>query len=85
MEKTYFNSLDSITKTELAWHYGELIASIELEDKYASLYVLATFFVEIYVNKYNDELELIRLQDDREILLMYVCDIDLEALLSTLE
>lgn len=84
MEKTYFNSLDAITKTELAWNYGEMVAGFELEDKYVSLYVLAAFFVEMHINKYTNELELIRLQDDRDVLLAYLSNLDLSPLLSSI-
>ena len=69
--------MDAATKTELAWNYGELIISMELCDSYLNLYELDGFFVEICINKETSELEMIRLQEDREILFAYITDLDI--------
>lgn len=80
MEKNYFTSLRSGLKTEITWNYGELITTIETIDKYISLFLLDSFFVEIYVNKLTNELEEVSIQDDNDVLYEYIKDLDLNEL-----
>ena len=81
MEKNYFTTLDADNKAELTWNYGELITAIETRDRFFTLFLLDSFFVETYVNKANKELEEIVIQDDMDVLYEYVKDLDLHALI----
>ncbi len=81
MEKKYFTTLDADNRAELTWNYGELITAIETKDRFFTLFLLDSFFVEIYVNKANKELEEIVLQDDIDILYEYVKELDIHELI----
>ncbi|PBQ30323.1 hypothetical protein CNR22_00620 [Sphingobacteriaceae bacterium] len=81
MEKTYFTKLSADSKTELTWNYGEIITTVETKDIYISLFLLDTFYVEIYVNKFSNELQEVNLQDDEDILYEYIKDLNINAIL----
>jgi hypothetical protein len=83
MEKSYFISLDTEGKIELAWNYGEQITAIELGNRFISLFLLDKFFVEIHVDKVNKELLDIEIQDDPEVLAAYVNNLDISDLFDT--
>jgi hypothetical protein len=83
MEKSYFTSLDTEGKIELAWNYGEQITAIELGNRFISLFLLDKFFVEIHVDKNNKELLDIELQDDPEVLAAYMHNLDISDLFDT--
>lgn len=83
MEKTYFSALGTNIKTELAWNYGECITTVEIKDRYISLFLLDTFFVEIHIDKTNNELIEIGLQDDDDVLCAYLKDLDIDNLLTS--
>lgn len=80
MEKNYFTQLRTGLKTELTWNYGEVITSIETHNAYISLFLLDTFFVEIHVNKFSNELIEVGIQDDNDVLYEYIKDLDLTTL-----
>lgn len=80
MEKHYFETLDTETKTELAWNYGEQITAIELDGRFISLFLLDTFFIELHVDKFKNELLDVEIQDDPEVLQAYVNDLDISDL-----
>jgi hypothetical protein len=80
MEKNYFTTLRSGLKTELTWNYGELVTTVETKDSFISLFLLDTFFVEIYVNKFTNELIEVSVQDDDDVLYEYIKDLDLNEL-----
>lgn len=77
MEKNYFTTLRTGLKTELTWNYGEIITTVETQDSYISLFLLDTFFVEIYVNKFSNELMEVVIQDDDDVLYEYIKDLNL--------
>lgn len=79
MEKTYFKKLSTDSKTELTWNYGEIITTVETKDIYISLFLLDTFYVEIYVNKFSNELQEVNIQDDEDILFEYIKDLNINS------
>ncbi len=81
MIRSYFADLAIETKTELTWNYGELIASIEMEDYYITLFLLDNFYVEIFIDKFNNELVDINIQDDDDILYAYINDLSIGELI----
>lgn len=80
MEKNYFIKLRTGLKTELTWNYGEIITTVETHDSYISLFLLDTFFVEIFVDKFSNELKEVVIQDDADVLYEYIRDLDLKEL-----
>jgi hypothetical protein len=78
MEKNYFSSLQTDSRTELVWNYGEIITSVETKDTYISLFLLGNFYVELYVNKFSNELMNVEIQDDDDILYEYIKDMDID-------
>jgi len=82
MEKNYFTTLSADSKTELTWNYGEIITTVETKELYISLFLLDTFYVEIYVNKLSNELQEVNLQDDRDVLYAYLKDLDINKLVN---
>lgn len=81
MEKTYFKKLSTDSKTELTWNYGEIITTVETKDIYISLFLLDTFYVEIYVNKFSNELQEVNIQDDEDVLFEYIKDLNINSVL----
>lgn len=77
MEKAYFTTLAIGDKTELAWNYGEEIVTVATSDRYISLYLLDTFFVEIHIHKSSNELLEIGVQDDLDVLYAFVSHLDI--------
>ncbi len=84
MRRSYFAELAKETKTELTWNYGELITTVETEDYYITLFLLDNFYVEIFIDKFNNELLDINIQDDDDILYAYIKDLSLGELVSKL-
>ena len=82
MRKDYFIALDTEVKTELTWNYGEIIATVETKDTFISLFLLDNFFIELLVDKINNELIDINIQDDDDVLYEYVSHIDLVEILT---
>ncbi len=82
MQRKYFTEIDTNSKTELTWNYGELITSIETVDYYITLFLLDNFFVEIFIDKKNKELVNINIQDDDDVLYAYIQDLSLQQLIS---
>lgn len=78
MEKNYFTSLQTDSKTELVWNYGEIITSVETKDSYISLFLLSNFYVELYVDKFSNELKNVEIQDDNDVLYEYIKNMDIE-------
>ena len=80
MERNYFTKLASQYKTEITWNYGEIITTVETKDLYISLFLLDTFYVEIYVDKNSNELINIEMQDDTDVLCAYINELDISYL-----
>ena len=80
MEKTYFSSLATDTRTELAWNYGEIITTVETKDYFISLFLLDNFYVEIFIDRLTNELIDIGIQDDDDVLYEYVKDLGINSL-----
>jgi len=80
MEKNYFAGLALDTKLELMFAYGEVIKTVEVSNLFLVLFLLDGFFVEIQVDKHNNELLDIEVQDDQDVLHAYVNDVDLSGL-----
>lgn len=81
MRRSYFADLTKDTKTELTWNYGELITAVETKDYYITLFLLDNFYVEIFIDKFNNELLDINIQDDDDILYAYIKEISLGELI----
>ncbi|MBL7922174.1 MAG: hypothetical protein JNJ40_17800 [Bacteroidia bacterium] len=84
MRRSYFADLAKETKTELTWNYGELITTAETEDYYITLFLLDSFYVEIFIDKFNNELFDINIQDDNDVLYTYIKELNLGELMSKL-
>jgi hypothetical protein len=82
MEKKYFITLDTETKTELTWNFGEHITTVEIKDLYISLFLLDSFFIELYINKITYDLLEIKVQDDTDILYAFLNSLDISDLWS---
>lgn len=80
MEKTYFASLATDTRTELAWNYGEIITTVETKDYFISLFLLDNFYVEIFIDRLTNELIDIGIQDDDDVLYEYIKDLGIDSL-----
>jgi hypothetical protein len=80
MEKNYFAGLALDNKLELMFNYGEVIKTVEVSNLFLILFLLDDFFVEIQVDKHNNELLDIEVQDDQDVLHAYVNDVDLSDL-----
>lgn len=82
MERNYFTALATKFKTEITWNYGEIITTVETSNLYISLFLLDTFYVEIYVDKESNDLINVEIQDDRDVLYAYINDLDISDLKS---
>jgi hypothetical protein len=82
MDKFYFRTLNTDIKAELTSRCGELIATVETIDRIIALFVVDTFFVEIYINRKNNELEEIDVQDDDDVLYEYLTELDIHQLIN---
>lgn len=80
MEKQYFITLDTEYKTELTWNFGEQITTVEIDDRFISLFLLDNFFIELHVNNITYELLEINVQDDTDILCAFLSDLDMSDL-----
>jgi hypothetical protein len=80
MDKSYFRTLNTAIKAELTSKCGELIITVETIDKIIALFLLDTFFVEIFINRKSNELEEIEVQDDDDVLYEYVRELDIHQL-----
>ena len=80
MEKNYFISLQTDTRTEIAWNYGEIVTTVETKDYYISLLLLDNFYVEIFIDRYTNELIDIGIQDDDEVLYEYIKDLGINSI-----
>ena len=80
MERNYFTALATKFKTEITWNYGEIITTVETSNLYISLFLLDTFYVEIYVDKESNDLIHVEIQDDRDVLYAYIDDLDISDL-----
>ena len=56
----HFHHLSMIQKHVLLIHFGEYISTIDLLDTRVKLYILDNFFVEVFLNKHNENVELIK-------------------------
>jgi hypothetical protein len=81
MEKYYFNSLSMISKIEVVWNFGEQVAEKEYEYGYATLFLLDKFYVEVFMDKLNNSVRRILVQERPGALYKYVKAIDLNGLL----
>jgi hypothetical protein len=80
MEKNYFTGLTLDNKLELMFNYGKVIKIVEISNLFLVLFLLDGFFVEIQVDKHNNELLDVKVQDDPDVLHAYVTDVDLSDL-----
>ena len=81
MEKNYFTALGPDNKIELMFNYGEVIRTVETNDRYILLFLLDNFFVEIHTDKVKKEVLAIEIQEDSDVLHAYIKDLDISALL----
>ena len=80
MEKKHFSSLSKIEKIDFVWNYGEIITEVETSSHYNSLFILNNFFVEVKLNKLNNEIASILIQENKNKLYNYVKSINLQVL-----
>jgi hypothetical protein len=81
MEKNYFTALGPDNKIELMFNYGEVIRTVETNDRYILLFLLDNFFVEIHTDKVKKEVLAIEIQEDSDVLHAYIKDLDISDLL----
>jgi hypothetical protein len=80
MLKEDFIKLSLGQKTEVLWNQGELISEKAYYDYNITLFLLETFYVEIFFNRVEREIVSISLQDNTQILFGYVKDLKLDEL-----
>lgn len=80
MEKKYFINLDTESKTELTWNFGEQITTVEIKHKFISLFLLDHFFIELHIDNVTYELLEINVQDDTNVLYAFLKDLDISDL-----
>jgi hypothetical protein len=80
MHKEDFIKLSLAQKTEVLWNHGELISEKAYYDYNITLFLLETFYVEIFFNRVEREIVSISIQDNTQILFGYVKDLKLDEL-----
>ena len=83
MEKRYFINLDTESKTELTWNFGEQITTVEIKNEFVSLFLLDHFFIELHIDNVTYELLEINVQDDSDVLYAFLEDLDISDLYNT--
>ncbi|MBA3681903.1 MAG: hypothetical protein H0W73_12195 [Bacteroidetes bacterium] len=67
-----FFSFTPSLQEQYLFMYGELIAEIEEEHFYSSLFLISDFYVEVFLCKHSSQILTIMRQEDPEIYLLYL-------------
>jgi hypothetical protein len=80
MNREDFIKLSLAQKTEALWNHGELISEKAYYDYNITLFLLDTFYVEIFFDRVEKEIVSVSLQENTQILFGYVKDLKLDEL-----
>ena len=79
MDRTKFIKLNLDSRAAIIWQDAEFINTRVYYNAKIVLYQLADYFIEVTLRE--DAIESIEIQDDQQILYMYVNDIDINLLI----
>jgi hypothetical protein len=85
MRKEDFALLSQDERMQLLWEEGEIIAEKRYYECRITLFLLDTFFVEVFYNEELSELSGVLLQDDSQILSAYAASVSLKELENLLQ
>ncbi len=85
MRKEDFIKLSINQKTEALWNDGELISEKAYYDYNINLFLLDSFYVEVFFNRAEKEIVSISIQENDQILFGYVKDLGLKEIAAFLE
>lgn len=80
MLKENFIKLSLAQKTELLWNHGEFISEKAYYEYNITLFLLESFYVEIFFDRVEREIVSISIQENTQILFGYVKDLKLNEL-----
>jgi len=80
MHKEEFKKLNLAQKTEALWNNGEFISEKAYYEYNISLFLLESFYVEIFFDREEREIASVAVQEDTQILFGYVKDLSLNEL-----
>ncbi len=80
MAKDDFVKLTIPQKVELLWNEGEIISEKAYYDCNITLFLLDSFYVEVFLNREENEVVSIEIQENAQILYSYATDVSLKEL-----
>lgn len=85
MTKHDFIKLSLSERVEFLWKSGEVIAEKVYYDCNITLFLLDSFYVEVFFDRVRNEMEGIAVQESNDILYAYIKELDLEELVGRLD
>ena len=85
MNKEDFIKLSLEDRIEFLWKYGEVIAEKAYYDCNITLFLLNSFYVELFFDRVRSEMESIAIQENTDILYAYIKELDLQELVGRLD
>jgi hypothetical protein len=85
MNKEEFIKLTIADKTEYLWNYSELISEKVYYECNISLFLVENFFVEVFLNRDQNVIVSIEIQENDQILYEYVKNLDLNEIVKLLQ
>ncbi|MBL7921354.1 MAG: hypothetical protein JNJ40_13640 [Bacteroidia bacterium] len=84
MNKEEFIELNFEDKTEFLWKYAELVSEKAYYECNITLFLLDSFYVEVFYNRVLNEIVGIEIQENDQILYEYVKDLNLDEIVKLL-
>jgi hypothetical protein len=85
MTKNEFIMLDLSDKMQLLWNEGEIVTEKRYYESNITLFLLESFYVEVFFDVTVKEITAIEIQDNAQILYAYVTDVSLKELENLLQ
>jgi hypothetical protein len=85
MKKEEFIKLTIADKTEYLWNYSELISEKVYYDCNITLFLVEDFYVEVFLNRDQNVIVSIEIQENNQILFEYVKNLDLNEIVKLLQ
>ena len=85
MNKEEFIKLTIADKTEYLWNYSELISEKVYYECNISLFLVENFFVDVFLNRDQNVILIIEIQENDQILYEYVKNLDLNEIVKLLQ
>jgi len=85
MNKDEFIKLTIADKTEYLWNYSELISEKVYYECNISLFLVESFYVEVFLNRDRNSIVSIEIQENNQILYEYVKNLDLNEIIKLLQ